>query len=118
MGGSPEEKPEVYARANALLQIDKIKTPLLVMHGENDPQVPPYESAQFVRALKEHKKVVYYFTYPNELHGFSQRDHRLDAWRRQLAFLEKYVNPRVGVSSTSLEDLLAPPASRTMPPQP
>jgi dipeptidyl aminopeptidase/acylaminoacyl peptidase len=118
MGGSPEEKPEVYARANALLQIDKIKTPLLVMHGENDPQVPPYESAQFVRALKEHKKVVYYFTYPNELHGFSQRDHRLDAWRRQLAFLEKYVNPRVGVSSTSLEDLLAPPVPRTTPPQP
>ncbi len=117
MGGSPEEKPEVYRRANALLQIDKIKTPLLVMHGENDPQVPPYESAQFVRALKEHNKVVYYFTYPNELHGFTQREHRLDAWRRQLAFLEKYVNPRTGVSSTSIEDLLAPPAPRTTPPQ-
>ncbi len=116
MGGSPEEKPEVYRKANALLQIDKIKTPLLVMHGENDPQVPPYESAQFVRALKEHGKVVYYFTYPNELHGFSQRDHRLDAWRRQLAFLEKYINPRTGASSTSTEDLLAPPVART--PQP
>jgi len=112
MGGSPEEKPEVYRKANALLQIDKIKTPLLVMHGENDPQVPPYESAQFVRALKEHHKVVYYFTYPNELHGFSQRDHRLDAWRRQLAFLEKYIQPRYGVSSTSLDDLLAPPPPR------
>jgi dipeptidyl aminopeptidase/acylaminoacyl peptidase len=113
MGGSPEEKPEVYRKANALLQIDKIKTPLLVMHGENDPQVPPYESAQFVRALKEHNKVVYYFTYPNEQHGFSQRDHRLDAWRRQLAFLEKYINPRSGASSTSIDDLLAPPVART-----
>jgi dipeptidyl aminopeptidase/acylaminoacyl peptidase len=112
MGGSPDEKPEVYTKANALLQIDKIKTPLLVMHGENDPQVPPYESAQFVRALKEHHKVVYYFTYPNELHGFSQSEHRLDAWRRQLAFLEKYIQPRYGVSSTSLDDLLAPPAPR------
>ncbi len=109
MGGSPEEKPAVYAKANALLQIDKIKTPLLVLHGENDPQVPPYESAQFVKALKEHGKIVYYFTYPNELHGFSQREHRLDAWRRELAFLEKYINPRTGVSSTSTEDLLAPP---------
>jgi dipeptidyl aminopeptidase/acylaminoacyl peptidase len=112
MGGTPDEKPEVYRKADVLLQIDKIKTPLLVMHGENDPQVPPYESAQFVRALKEHHKVVYYFTYPNELHGFSQRDHRLDAWRRQLAFLEKYIQPRYGVSSTSLDDLLAPPAPR------
>jgi dipeptidyl aminopeptidase/acylaminoacyl peptidase len=115
MGGSPDEKPEVYRKANALLQIDTIKTPLLVMHGESDPQVPPYESAQFVRALKEHHKVVYYFTYPDELHGFSQRDHRLDAWRRQLAFLEKYIQPRYGVSSTSLDDLLAPPAPRRTP---
>ncbi|HLJ49114.1 MAG TPA: S9 family peptidase [Bryobacteraceae bacterium] len=110
MGGTPEEKPEVYRKANALLQIDKIRTPLLVMHGENDPQVPPYESAQFVRALKEHGKTVYYYTYPNELHGFAQRDHRLDAWRRQLAFLEKYVQPRFGQSSTSVDDLLGPPA--------
>ncbi len=113
MGGSPDEKPEVYRKANALLQIDKIKTPLLVMHGENDPQVPPYESAQFVRALKEHNKVVYYYTYPNELHGFSQREHRLDAWRRQLAFLEKYIQPRYGQSSTSVDDLLGPPAPAT-----
>jgi dipeptidyl aminopeptidase/acylaminoacyl peptidase len=110
MGGTPEEKPEVYRKANALLAIDKIRTPLLIMHGENDPQVPPYESAQFVKALKEHGKVYYYFTYPNELHGFSQREHRLDAWRRQLAFMEKYINPRYGVSSTSTEDLLGPPA--------
>jgi dipeptidyl aminopeptidase/acylaminoacyl peptidase len=112
MGGSPEEKPEVYARANALLQISKIKTPLLILHGENDPQVPPYESAQFVRALKAAGKTYYYYTYPNELHGFSQREHRLDAWRRELAFLEKYINPRFGVSSTSTEDLLGPPPPR------
>jgi len=112
MGGSPDEKPEVYRKANALLQIDKIKTPLLIMHGENDPQVPPYESAQFVRALKAAGKTYYYYTYPNELHGFSQREHRLDAWRRQLAFLEKYIQPRFGVSSTSTEDLLGPPPPR------
>jgi dipeptidyl aminopeptidase/acylaminoacyl peptidase len=111
MGGTPEEKPEVYRKANTLADVARIKTPLLVMHGENDPQVPPYESAQFVRALKEQGKVYYYFTYPNELHGFSQRDHRLDAWRRQLAFLEKYIQPRYGVSSTSTEDLLSPPAA-------
>lgn len=111
MGGAPEEKPEVYRKANSLADVAKIKTPLLVMHGENDPQVPPYESAQFVRALKEHGKVYYYFTYPNELHGFSQRDHRLDAWRRQLAFLEKYIQPRYGISSTSTDDLLGPPVA-------
>jgi dipeptidyl aminopeptidase/acylaminoacyl peptidase len=120
MGGSPAEKPEVYRRANALLDVAKIQTPLLILHGENDPQVPPYESAQFVKALREHRKVFYYFTYPNELHGFAQREHRLDAWRKELAFLEKYIQPKFGQSSTSVDDLLAPqapqPARRAEPP--
>ena len=122
MGGSPAEKPEVYRNANVLLQIDRVKTPLLIMHGEDDPQVPPYESAQFVRALKDAGKTYFYFTYPNELHGFTQREHRLDAWRKQLAFLAKYLQPRYGTSSTSVEDFLgagaaAVPATPAPPPR-
>lgn len=105
MGGSPTEKPEVYGRANSLAKVNKIITPLLILHGENDPQVPPYESAQFVKALHDQHKVYYYFTYPNELHGFSQREHRLDSWRKQLAFLQKYVQPKYGLSSTSTDAL-------------
>jgi dipeptidyl aminopeptidase/acylaminoacyl peptidase len=106
MGGPPSEKPEVYRKANALLDVEKITTPLLVLHGENDPQVPPIESALFVKALREHHKVVYYYTYPNELHGFSQREHRLDAWNRELTFLNKYLQPAFGASSTSTDELL------------
>lgn len=112
MGGTPAEKPEVYRRANSLLKVDQIRTPLLILHGENDPQVPPYESVQFTKALAEHQKVFYYFTYPNELHGFSQRDHRLDAWRKELAFLQKYVQPKYGLSSTSTDALLLNGPSR------
>jgi dipeptidyl aminopeptidase/acylaminoacyl peptidase len=113
MGGSPDEKPDVYRRANVLLDVARIHTPLLILHGENDPQVPPYESIQFTRALKQNQKVFYYFTYPNELHGFSQREHRLDAWRKELAFLEKYIQPRYGQSSTSLDDFLLTTPKRT-----
>jgi dipeptidyl aminopeptidase/acylaminoacyl peptidase len=110
MGGSPNEKPEVYKRANVLLQVDKIKTPLLVMHGEDDPQVPPANSAEFVKALRAHHKTVYYFTYPSELHGFAQPAHRLDAWQKQLIFLEHYINPRYGTTSTSVEEVAFPSA--------
>ena len=108
MGGSPDEKPEVYRRANVLLQVDKVKTPLLVMHGEDDPQVPPANSAEFVKALRAHRKTVFYFTYPNELHGFAQPAHRLDAWEKQLAFLEHYINPRYGTTSTSVDEVVFP----------
>jgi len=108
MGGSPAEKPDVYHKANILFAIDKVRTPLLIMHGENDPQVPPAESAVFVKALREHHKTYFYFTYPNELHGFAQPAHRLDAWQKQLAFLEHYLNPKFGTTTTSTEDVVFP----------
>jgi dipeptidyl aminopeptidase/acylaminoacyl peptidase len=109
MGGAPNEKLVVYRRANVVEDVEKIHTPLLILHGENDPQVPPYESVQFTQALKAHHKTFFYFTYPNELHGFTQREHRLDAWRKELAFLQQYINPKYGQSSTSTEEFLRPP---------
>src|SRR5882757_995763 len=45
MGGPPGAKPAVYRKANVLPDVGKIKTPLLILHGEQDPQVPPQESA-------------------------------------------------------------------------
>ena len=93
MGGSPDKKPSVYRRANVLLDVAKIKTPLLILHGEEDPQVPPQESQEFAAALKEAGKTYTYITYPNEGHGFQQREHRLDADERELAYLNKYLKP-------------------------
>jgi dipeptidyl aminopeptidase/acylaminoacyl peptidase len=106
MGGTPEQKPDVYRRANALADVGKIKTPLLIMHGEQDPQVPPYESAQFVAALKAQRKTHWYFTYPNEGHGFAQRAHRLDAWKKQLSFLRKYLQPSYGQGVTATDEFI------------
>jgi dipeptidyl aminopeptidase/acylaminoacyl peptidase len=91
MGGTPEEKPAVYRKANILRDVTAIKTPLLVMHGEEDPQVPPQESIEFTTALKKAGKTYLYVTYPHEGHGFQQRDHREDAYKRQLAFLNQYL---------------------------
>jgi dipeptidyl aminopeptidase/acylaminoacyl peptidase len=91
MGGTPEEKPAVYRKANVLPDVELIKTPLLILHGEKDPQVPPQESAEFAEALKKAGKTYLYFTYPNEAHGFQQREHRKDSYEKQLAFLDKYL---------------------------
>ena len=97
MGGTPEEKPAVYRKANVLPDVESIKTPLLILHGEKDPQVPPQESAEFAEALKKAGKTYLYFTYPNEGHGFQQREHRKDSYEKQLAFLDKYLkDPAVG----------------------
>jgi dipeptidyl aminopeptidase/acylaminoacyl peptidase len=61
------------------------------MHGEEDPQVPPQESAEFATALKAAGKKYIYVTYPHEGHGFRQREHVADSYQRQLAFLNQYL---------------------------
>jgi dipeptidyl aminopeptidase/acylaminoacyl peptidase len=91
MGGTPAEKPAVYRKANVLPDVARIKAPLLILHGEQDPQVPPQESAEFASALKRAGKTHIYITYPQEGHGFQRREHRTDAYERQLAFLEQYL---------------------------
>ncbi len=91
MGGTPEEKPAVYRKANILPDVARIQTPLLIMHGEEDPQVPPQESAEFVAALKKAGKTYTYITYPHEGHGFQQREHLQDSYERQLALLALYL---------------------------
>ena len=106
MGGTPEQKPEVYRKANILPDVPHITAPLLIQHGEDDPQVPPYESVQFTEALKKAGKTYLYYTYPKELHGFVQRDHRLDAYRKQLAFLDQFLQPKPGRSITSTQDIV------------
>ena len=93
MGGPPELKPAVYRKANILPDVANIKTPLLILHGEEDPQVPPQESQEFAAALKQNGKTFTYITYPHEGHGFQQREHRKDADERELAFLNKYLKP-------------------------
>jgi dipeptidyl aminopeptidase/acylaminoacyl peptidase len=91
MGGSPDAKPAVYRKANILPDVNQIKASLLIMHGEEDPQVPPQESQEFVEALKQAGKTYIYITYPHEGHGFQSREHRLDSYQKQLMFLKKYL---------------------------
>jgi len=93
MGGPPEKKPAVYRKANILPDVANIKTPLLILHGEEDPQVPPQESQELAAALKQAGKTFTYITYPGEGHGFQQREHRRDAFEKELAYLNKYLQP-------------------------
>jgi dipeptidyl aminopeptidase/acylaminoacyl peptidase len=101
MGGSPGQKPAIYRKANILHDVAQIKTPLLIMHGEEDPQVPPQESAEFAAELKKAGKTFTYITYPHEGHGFQQREHRKDSYERQIEFLDKYLKADAANSDSS-----------------
>jgi len=104
MGGTPAEKPASYRQADILPEVPRIKTPLLILYGEADPQVPPYESQQLITALKKNGKTYFAYSYPREMHEFVEPDHRLDVYKKSLAFFRLYLQPVYGNSSTSVDD--------------
>jgi dipeptidyl aminopeptidase/acylaminoacyl peptidase len=93
MGGPPPLSPELYDFSNTLQLVQQLKTPLLVLHGDADPRVPPFESRQLVEELKKHGKVHDAHFYPGEPHGFRRPENRLDAYRRISEWFARYLYP-------------------------
>lgn len=54
--GTPKENPAAYARSSSLSRVDRIETPLLVMHGGRDVRAPARQHVLLVEALKKHGK--------------------------------------------------------------
>jgi dipeptidyl aminopeptidase/acylaminoacyl peptidase len=67
------------------------KAPLLILHGENDPNVPKEQSERAVSILKAAGKTVEAHYYPGEGHGFMKRETQIDAARRTIEWFEKYL---------------------------
>jgi dipeptidyl aminopeptidase/acylaminoacyl peptidase len=87
----PYEKEGVYQRFSAINYAERIKTPTLILHGEKDGDVPPEQSYQFFRALKDHKIETELVIYPREGHGPNEKMHLLDLACRIPGWFEKYL---------------------------
>ncbi len=70
---------------------EKIKAPLMVIHGKNDPRVPVGEAEQIVDKVRENGGAVEYLLYEDEGHGLAKLKNRLDAYPRIAAFLDLYL---------------------------
>lgn len=55
LGGKPDEKPALAKLASPVAHLDKDDPPLLLLHGTDDPQMPPEQSDEFARAYRELK---------------------------------------------------------------
>jgi dipeptidyl aminopeptidase/acylaminoacyl peptidase len=88
-----EDKKDLIARSPLFLA-DKIKTPMLVVHGLNDPRVMKSESDQLVVALRERGINVEYIVAPDEGHGFRAPDNRLALAAAAEKFLAKHLGGR------------------------
>ncbi|MEL9969791.1 MAG: S9 family peptidase [Metallosphaera sp.] len=69
--------------------IDKIKSPLLILAGENDPRCPAEETMQVAERMKELGKDLEYKIYQGEGHGFYKRENLIDSIVRVVEFLNK-----------------------------
>ena len=74
-----------------LRHVDRIRTPLLVVHGARDPRVPVSETEQLVAALRDCGQSVEYLRYEDEGHGLSRFVNRQDAWFKLVAFLDRHL---------------------------
>ena len=89
--GMLDKDIDFLRRISPIAKVDKIKTPLFVIHGKNDPRVPYTEAEQVVKALKDRKAIVEYKLYDDEGHGISKLKNRLDLYPRVADFLDKYM---------------------------
>ncbi len=95
MMGDPVKDKELYERISPLFHADKIKAPLLVAQGANDPRVNKKESDQIVEVLRKRGIKVTYMVKENEGHGFHNEENRFDFYRAMEEFLGKYLGGRV-----------------------
>jgi dipeptidyl aminopeptidase/acylaminoacyl peptidase len=85
---NPEDR-KFFATISPINNAAKIKTPLLVEHGANDPRDPVTESDHLVEAVRKTGTEVVYLRFPDEGHGIVNMANRVHAYRRVAAFLEE-----------------------------
>ncbi|MBV9848064.1 MAG: S9 family peptidase [Armatimonadetes bacterium] len=91
LGGHPWEMPDLYVRHSPASSVQSVRTPVLIMHGDHDPNTFIANSQEMYQALRLQDKTVEFVHYPREGHGFYEPQHRLDEMRRILSWWEKYV---------------------------
>ena len=90
--GDPNTADSVMLKnTSPLFFYQKINKPLIVFQGLNDVRVLPIESQEIVEGVKKNGVPVEYVTYANEGHGFQKKENQMDASRKTVGFLDKYL---------------------------
>ena len=91
MVGNPVKDSIQLRETSPVFHADKIKVPLFIAQGANDPRVNKDESDQMVAALKKQGVEVEYMVKDNEGHGFANEENTFDFYRAMEEFLAKHM---------------------------
>ena len=100
IGGTLWEYPERYLAHSAILQADRIKTPLLCITGDLDPNVEALQSQEIYYALRRLGKTCVWLRYTYGAHGGPNTvEERADMYKRMIAWYDKYLKPSQSAAS-------------------
>ncbi len=91
IGATLWEKPELYIENSPIFNMDKVTTPVLILHNDNDGAVPWYQGIEFFVALRRLGKKAWMLNYNNEPHWPVKRQNRLDFNLRMEQFFDYYL---------------------------
>lgn len=91
MIGDPHRDAERLNATSPLFHVDRIRCPLLIAHGANDPRARKAESDQIVRALRDRGVEVEYLLREGEGHGFMNEENQFEFYRAMERFLAKHL---------------------------
>ncbi|WEG14668.1 S9 family peptidase [Pullulanibacillus sp. KACC 23026] len=89
--GSVENDGDFFDKIDPIHRTDAIQSPLLVLHGANDPRVPIEETEQMVQALQARNHPVEYIRFEDEGHFFVKTQNNVTAYTAVANFLDQYV---------------------------
>lgn len=89
--GDPVNDIDILVATSPLFHAKEIRKPLMVIQGANDPRVVKAESDEIVEAVRKHNVPVEYIVFPDEGHSFTKKKNQIEANRRILEFLDKYL---------------------------
>lgn len=92
--GAPWETVSAYAAQSPITYVDRISTPTLIYHGDEDRRVPLEQGEQLYMALRERGVPVEFVRYPREGHGVGEYFHQRDMAQRAHQWLDRYVKGR------------------------
>lgn len=89
--GDPVKQKQMLHDISPAFHGDRIRKPLLVLQGANDPRVLKAESDDIVAAVKQNGVPVEYIVFPDEGHGFSKKKNQVDGYSAVLRFLDTHL---------------------------